>query len=445
MLLSSRISGAVGSHVWRNAWLGLGMLAASEVHAVSLRELLDASANTHPTVQAVRLQSDAAGDGVEASKRQYWPNLSIQAESKSAASGGSRLLRVEQTLWNGGLTGANVKGAEINHDIAKARLAIQQQKMGLQVGAAWQSLWSAQGRLSVAEGALKQLARFEQMMRRRVQGELSVPVELELVSARILQARVDASRAQADAKTSLERLEQLSQIKNLRGNLGRLPVGQTAQVFDRPIARLQTALTSQIDEVVARQPEVRVAVDETTYALQQVEIRKAQAMPQAFARVEQSLSNRRDNNAYIGVNYSTGAGFSTLLETQALAKRALAAEQGAEAAQLEARQSLAIDLSELQNARGRLEALSEAVQGANAVLDSYERQFVANRKSWQDLMAAVREVSQNEAARVEAETQLVGALLRIQLRVDPNDIDPAVEVQSMRRIQKNTSEETKTR
>jgi adhesin transport system outer membrane protein len=115
-----------------------------------------------------------------------------------------------------------------------------------------------------------------------------------------------------------------------------------------------------------------------------------------------------------------------------------------ETAQLEARQSLVLDLSELQNARNRLDALTESVQGASTVLDSYERQFVANRKSWQDLMAAVRELSQSEAARVEAETQLVGALIRIQLKVDPNDIHPVVETRSTKGTVKSTTDGTKT-
>jgi adhesin transport system outer membrane protein len=422
----------------------MGLLAASQVHAVNLRELLIASVSTHPSVRALNLQTEAAGDSVEATQRQYWPNLSVQADSLSVASGGARLLRLEQTLWNGGLTGANVKGAEINLAISQAKVAMQQQKMALQVGAVWQALWSAQGRLAVAQDSLKQLSRFESMMSRRVQAELSVPVELELVRARMLQSKVDASRAQTDIKSSIERLEQLTRMTNLRTSLGPLPVGQAAPAFDPPIARLQSALTTQMDAIIARQPEVRLALDETTYALQLVEIRKAQAMPQAYARLEQSLSRRRDNSVYVGLNYSTGAGFSTFLETQALAKKALAAEQGVETAQLEARQSLVLDLSELQNARNRLDALTESVQGASTVLDSYERQFVANRKSWQDLMAAVRELSQSEAARVEAETQLVGALIRIQLKVDPNDIHPVVETRSTKGTVKSTTDGTKT-
>lgn len=299
--------------------------------------------------------------------------------------------------------------------------------MALQVGAAWQALWSAQGRLKVAEVSLKQLGRFEQMMRRRVEGELSVPVELELVRARMLQARVDASRAQTDTLTTIERLEQLTRLKGVRDTLGELPVGQEGHAFDAAIFRLQTALTAQIGDVVARQPDVRLAHYETLYARQQVEIRKAQALPRAFARVDQSLTGRRETRAYFGLNYTTGAGLSVFLEAQALSKRAQASEQSAEAAELDARQTLVIDLGELQNARLRLDALSEAVRGADTVLASYERQFVANRKSWQEVMNAERELGQNQSARVDAEAQLVGTLLRIQLRVDPSSIDPSVE------------------
>lgn len=429
----------IPSRVWSCVGLTFGLLLAAEVQAqtLTLRELLEASSNTHPSVRAVRFQSDAAGDGVEVAKRQYWPTLSVQAEGKSASSGGARLLRVEQTLWNGGLTGASVKGAEISLDMARSRVSIQQQKMALQVGSAWQALWSAQGRLQVAQASLRQLSRFEQMMIRRVQAELSVPVELELVRARLLQARVDASRAQTDIQTTTERLEQLTRLKGIREKLGALPVGQTAQTFDAAIARLQSAINTQIDDLVSNQPEVRLAQEEIESARQQVEVRKAQAMPQAYARLDQSLTGRRDTSAYLGINYTTGAGFSAFLEAQALDKRAQAAEQNAESAALEMRQTLIVDMSELQNARLRLEALSDAVRGADTVLESYERQFVANRKSWQDLMNAVRELGQNEAARVDAETQLVGALIRVQLRVDPANVDPAIEAKAVSRTDKS--------
>lgn len=90
--------------------LALTLLLSTQAHALTLRELLDASANTHPTVRAARFQSDAGGDSVAVAKRQYWPTLSVEVESKKAIEGGSRLFRIEQTLWNGGAHGRHCQG-----------------------------------------------------------------------------------------------------------------------------------------------------------------------------------------------------------------------------------------------------------------------------------------------------------------------------------------------
>ena len=399
-------------------------LLSAPVHSVTLRDLIDASAQTHPSVLAAKFDADAAGDGVEIAKLQYWPTLSAQVDS---GSDGSRLLRAEQTLWNGRYTEFGVRSAELGLSIARAKQQLQRQKLALLVGVSWQALWSAQGRLKVAESAQRQLTRFEEMMGRRVQAELSVGVELELVRARLLQSRVDATRAQADIQAAIERLEQLTGLRGLKESLGKLPVGQRVEVFDSSITRLQSA-AAQMDDVVTLQPEVRLAREEARYSLQQVELRRAQASPQIYMRLDQYVSGERDTKAYIGLTYTTGAGFSAPLEVKALSKRAQGAEQSLESMELEIRQGLVLDMSELLNARQRLAALSDAVNGAVNVLDSYERQFVANRKSWQDLMNSVRELSQNETARVEAESQLVGAMLRVQLRVDPAAIDGAIAV-----------------
>jgi outer membrane protein, adhesin transport system len=403
---------------------------ASPAYAVALHDLLQASAQSHPSVRAANFEAGASLDGVEAAKRQYWPTLTVQAESgKSSAA--SRSLRVEQTLWNGGLTKNEISSAETKLSISRFKLELQKQKQALQVGAAWQALWSAQGRLKVAQTSQVQLKRFETMMRRRVEGELSVPVELELVRARLLQAKVDASRAQADSQAAIERLEQLSGFKGLQKDIGVLPVGLPVTTFTPSIDMLQGTL-AQVESVVDRQPEVRLAREEILLARQQVSVRRSQLSPQAFARLDQPLVGGQKAKAYVGMAYSTGAGFSSFLEVDALAKRAQAAEQGAEAAALDIRMSLMVDMTEVVNARERLASLSDAVRGADTVLESYERQFVANRKSWQDLMNAVRELSQNEAARVEAETQLVGALLRLQLRIDPAAIDARIAAGSPR-------------
>jgi hypothetical protein len=66
--------------------------------------------------------------------------------------------------------------------------------------------------------------------------------------------------------------------------------------------------------------------------------------------------------------------------------------------------------------------LDLAVQGAQRVFESYERQFPAGRKTWIDLMNAIRELAQNAYTLVDAHAAQAGALYRLQLRMDPEMI-----------------------
>jgi adhesin transport system outer membrane protein len=50
------------------------------------------------------------------------------------------------------------------------------------------------------------------------------------------------------------------------------------------------------------------------------------------------------------------------------------------------------------------------------VLVSYQRQFQASKKTWQDLLNAVRELAQNQYALADARASLQGAMYRLQIR-----------------------------
>jgi adhesin transport system outer membrane protein len=56
------------------------------------------------------------------------------------------------------------------------------------------------------------------------------------------------------------------------------------------------------------------------------------------------------------------------------------------------------------------------VQSSKKVLESYQSQFVAGRKSWQDVLNAVRELSVSQYAEKEARIGVAGAMRRIQAR-----------------------------
>ena len=72
----------------------------------------------------------------------------------------------------------------------------------------------------------------------------------------------------------------------------------------------------------------------------------------------------------------------------------------------------------------QISALEKSVYGADLVLESYQRQFEASRKTWQDLLNAVRELAQNQYALADANARLMGARHRLEIRMGQSPYSP---------------------
>ena len=106
-----------------------------------------------------------------------------------------------------------------------------------------------------------------------------------------------------------------------------------------------------------------------------------------------------------------------MIETQAMATRMASSEQMIESAMREIQQTLQNDQEDYINASSRMQALQHAVQGADLVHQSYKRQFEAGKKSWIDLLNAVRELAQNRYTLAEAKATMLAAQSRLQIRM----------------------------
>ena len=81
--------------------------------------------------------------------------------------------------------------------------------------------------------------------------------------------------------------------------------------------------------------------------------------------------------------------------------------------ELTLRERISIDWNEWAGARDRL-GNAERVRSASAeVAESYARQYIAGRKSWLDVLNAVRESAQADLARVDARYQMLSAAWRL--------------------------------
>lgn len=390
------------------------LLACAGAGAQTLDELRAAARNNHPAIKSARLGVDAAGKEVDAASARYLPSLSIVLEGgrKDLVAEPSRYLRLEQKVWDGGATAAGVDLAKQSAELARSRVPEQEQDIDLQVISAWQTLQSANGRVVVADRLLKLLSDHEAMMTRRVQSGLSTQVELQLVQAQVMQARLDRRKALLNASLAKLRLEQLTGIEGLRNTLSS-PASEG--VPERFAAEAQAFQGTDWAALANRQPTVRRAEKELLAAQSRIETKRSELRPQLYARVDRGLGSGGTTAAFVGVRYSTGAGFAASSEVDALIARAASLEGARDAARLEVLQAMLNDANEIQENLQRYKSLVVSVESARQIHESYVRQFTAAKKSWLDVMNAMRELSQNEYALNDVQHNFFGLLQRLRV------------------------------
>lgn len=405
-------------------WIAVCLIVSDSAIAQTpliFKDLLSQANAHYPALQAARLEQRAALEELEAARRLYWPTVSAVAEStsnKASTTSPNRSLQVEQTLWDAGNVKSRIVESQSLTDIQTFKAALLQEEVYLQLANAWQNLLASKERMDVAQQTITRLQGYQQQMQRRVTIEASPRIDLELANSRILLTQVEYTAAQNGLRQSLARMAQYTG----RHDLQFVVASQAAPVTIAPTAGF-SAVLRQTDwqAVIEQHPAISKAKAESVQSQARLDQKKTEAWPQLYARISQPLSQPAPGytsgpTAFLGLRYATSAGFANQLQAQALATRVVSAQELVQAAAIDLRQTLQVDQDEYANALSRIESLEKSVQGADLVLVSYQRQFQAGKKSWQDLLNAVRELAQNQYALADARASLQGAKHRLQIR-----------------------------
>ncbi len=402
----------------------ISQLSAQSINAppqLTLYELLDNASDFYPSLRAARFESRASKEDTTAVSRQRWPTVTVTSETNTGnlRSYATQALQVQQTLWDFGRLSARIAEAEAAADVSLLNVYLQQQDLFLQIITAWQSMQSARERTRVALLTLERLKAYQAQMRRRVEAEASPRIDLELVDARLLQTEVELTTAQTALQLAVTRLELLSGLDRLLVRINAatpMPTLKSTLPFTRLISATDWLYIASEGPLVAK------ARAQLKQAQHRLDSKKSEAWPQVYARAYKPMnvipsSSDTSTTTFVGLSYSPGAGFSTLAEAKALDTRISGAQLSVESALLEMQQTLQSDRQEYVNACLRIAALEKAVDGSDLVLASYKRQFEAGKKTWLDLLNAVRELAQNQYSLAEAQASMTGAMHRLQLRM----------------------------
>ena len=170
---------------------------------------------------------------------------------------------------------------------------------------------------------------------------------------------------------------------------------------------------------MARDPQLARFAAEEQAAEADIRVKRGQLLPTVSLVVDRNFSGALQNQGqrtWVQLSMQPGAGLSSLAAASAAAARKEAAAESRRNAELELQQVMEADLANHSAAQEQMGVSSLLRQSTQDVADSYARQFVAGRKSWLEVLNAVREAMQARLSVIDANALLGQAAWRLHLR-----------------------------
>ena len=429
---------------WRFVWISLGLVGfpltglaqlgdagARQVAAVLPAQatgspshgvfegLLKTATSVHPQVRAAVAQGDGAKLDVDVAKWGFWPTVTLNTQRtdgpRSGAQSGSTF-NVQQPLWSGGALTARVAAAEKLDQASAEQVNVVRGDVALRLVEVWAGLLDAEANRAVTRHTLEGLNRYQAIMQRRVSAGLSSSVELRLLAVRVTRAQADLADAESSMQLALKRMEQLvggplqTALPALREPL---PQGHLVQWM-----KGQQALGPA--DRLAQHPAVRKAELDAAAASEQLKAQKAERLPKLVLSYQRRLGDvttEAERSLWtVGLNYTPGAGLSSMTQAAADSARLLARLEAVDAVRLEKQELLLQDWTTLQREFDRQTSLASTIDSASEVLASYERLYFGGLKSWLEVLNALQELSQSQLRLAQAGNATTLAYYRWRLR-----------------------------
>lgn len=367
---------------WGTLALWLGLTSPAQAQSHGLQALLGRALVQHPSVLQARSQAKAAGHELGSAEWGRYPSLSTALRSDTSTTGQSTT-RLEQPLWTGGKITGQIKVAQANERAALAQVEEAQTQVLTQVSTAFFELLRQEARLQGATQNVEEHEKLLALIQRRSKAEISPPADETLAQARLQQAlseRIQIARQRDAARVSLTQWcgEPVERVTAPR-TIAFVPPASAQQALERALAA---------------SPAYRRLKAQAETAEAQIEVSRAQAMPNLVAGYQRSwgvLYGQPRDSSYLSLQFTPGAGLSALSNQKAAVSRQEAARAEAESLQLNLSAQLGATLTELDALAAQIKPARALLDGTSEVVDSYLRQYQVGRKNWLDVLNAQRE------------------------------------------------------
>lgn len=359
---------------------------------------------TNPGTAAARAGVEAAGHELRAARWLRYPSASVSAVTGRDGLGEvNAQLDVFQPLWDGGRIRGGIDRASALQMVARAGLAEAELDLLLRLSSAYHDAMRSRRIGAIMAESVAEHRLLVASMERRVGQEISPRTDLELAVARAAQVEQERAAVAAQEQAALRRFRTL--VNDEAFDVGDPPTYS---------ATAHHPLGADAAEAAGRcHPRVARLSAEAAVAHADQRIQRAERYPILGAQ----YSHDRLNGHEIGLalRMQTSGGLAPLAAADAAGARRMGAEQQAVQARQEVEEAVALDLVENLSARARIDVSATGAAATGNVMESFLRQFTAGRRTWLDVMNAVRERTAARIALVEVESSAIASSTRLLL------------------------------
>jgi adhesin transport system outer membrane protein len=378
---------------------------------LGLEQLVALAIHSHPGIAAKRADLGAAQSEIEAARWQYFPTPSMQVRGLDNG-GSATVLALQQPLWAGGRLDAGLDAADSRARSAGVSITEAQYNLALRATSAWQSWLQARGRGEATAKSVKMLEGYADSVRRRISGGVSAEVDHELVVSRLAQARSSLSTTRATERSALAQLSQMVGRPLLSDELAIPEIGDNAP----------PSLATLVEQAVTASPSLKRLDADIQTSRHEVAQKDAALWPTLALRAEHQKADAtattlavNDSRVMLVLDYVPGAGLSAAANADAARARIGGLMESREAARRDLIERVSADYEDHLASRDRRRDLQNTLKASAEVLASYDRLFVAGKRSWLDVLNAARELTDVESALADAEAQLAASRYRLRL------------------------------
>ena len=411
-----------------SAKAGAGAAAAATAplpRRADTRALIREALDTHPAVLAARQAQDSARFDVEGARWQFYPTPSIGYEAASrqtsaTANQRSGVLRLQQPLWTGGRLSSQLDRALATEQVSGSAVEVERRDVALRIVQALGELRTATLKRAAYRRSGAVHVEYLALVQRRVAEGLSPQGDVVLARSRLVSVRADLEAAEVQQAQALNRLELL---------LGRaLEAEEFAGILadardDAGDDWAHPGLEELLDRATQASPALQRARSELDVRRAEVDLARSSLAPQVSLRAEhvRGSTTSSDSVLHLSVASSFGPGLSDRAGISAAQRRVDSKQAELEARRRDIADQVRADYLTAESSERRIQVLSDSAGLAADVLVTWRRQFLAGRKTWQDLMNAAREKAQADVQLAETRSVHWAALQRLRIAAEGLD------------------------